>query len=93
MNRWKVIKRNNRWRVLDGGAWHETHDTLVDAHTAATQNAVAADLYSPGGLTCLATLRQREREWIVAKEGALHPPLAEWEKELLYCYHEARVPR
>ncbi len=90
MNRWKVVKRNNRWRVLDGGAWHETHDTLVEAHTAATQNAVAAELYSPGGLTCLATLRQREREWVLAK----HPyPLAEWEKELLYGFHSAGVTR
>jgi hypothetical protein len=90
VRRWRVIKRDNQWRVYDRDLWHETHDTLVEAHTAATQNAVAADLFSPGGLTCLATQRQRERHWILTQHNHAEP-LAEWEKELLYSFHEAAV--
>lgn len=40
MNQWKVVKRQNEWRVYDNdGWWHETHPTLRQAHTAATQLA------------------------------------------------------
>jgi hypothetical protein len=58
MNRWKVVKRYNRWRVLDGGAWHETHDTLAQAHTAATQYAVIDECFKAGGLTRLKDLER-----------------------------------
>lgn len=88
MHRWSVKKRGGQWRVYNAGAWTDTFTTLPQAHSYATANAVADELCKPGGLTCLATLRQREREWILAK----HPePLAEWEKELLYYSRQARV--
>jgi hypothetical protein len=75
--RWKVVKRYDRWRVLDNGAWHETHDTLAQAHTAATQLAVMDACFQPGGLTALKYLRQ----------GVM---LADWELELLYSYYETK---
>ena len=71
MNRWKVIKRNNRWRVYDNGQWHETHDTLTQAHTAATQLAVTTECFRPGGLTILKYLLDGR-------------PLTNWEMDLLY---------
>lgn len=55
--RWTVCKRNGHWRVYDRGTWSSTHDTLADAHTEATQNAVADVLYAPGGLTLLAEFK------------------------------------
>lgn len=55
--RWKVQKRNGRWQVIDHtDTWTETHDTLTDAHTAATRNATACHLYTPGSLTRLTRL-------------------------------------
>ena len=75
--RWKVVKRYDRWRVLDNGQWHETHDTLAQAHTAATQLAVMDACFQPGGLTALKYLRQ----------GVI---LADWELELLYSYYETK---
>ena len=75
--RWKVVKRYDRWRVLDNGQWHETHDTLREAHTAATQLAVMDACFQPGGLTALKYLRQ----------GVI---LADWELELLYSYYETK---
>lgn len=55
--RWAIRKRDGRWRIYDRGTWADTYDTLPDAHTAATQNAVAETLYAPGGLTLLAEMR------------------------------------
>ena len=77
MNRWKVIKRNNRWRVYDNNQWHETHDTLVEAHTAATQLAVTAMCFQPGALTILKYLRAGEA-------------LADWEMELILSHKATR---
>ena len=51
--RWSVRKRDGAWRVYDRGCWHDTYPTLVEAHTYATQCAVADSLYEPGGLTWL----------------------------------------
>jgi hypothetical protein len=76
VNRWKVVKRNNRWRVLDSGAWHETHDTLVEAHTAATQLAATTVCFQPGGLTILKYLRAGEA-------------LENWEMELVLAHKAA----
>lgn len=59
-HRWSVAKRGGRWRVIDRGVWAETHDSLAEAHTSATQNAVADRLYEPGGLTLLAQLLNRK---------------------------------
>lgn len=63
MKRWTVCKRDGRWRVYDRGVWSTTHDTLVDAHTEATQNAVADVLYAPGGLTLLAEFKAADRRY------------------------------
>jgi hypothetical protein len=73
VNRWKIIKRNNQWRVYDRDLWHETHDTLVEAHTAATQLAVTTMCFEPGGLTILKYLRAGEA-------------LANWEMELILAH-------
>ncbi len=56
--RWTVRKRDGRWRVYDHGTWSHTYDTLEEAHTDATCNAVADTLYAPGGLTMLAQLKK-----------------------------------
>lgn len=57
MNRWRVQKIGGSWRVLDYGTWHDTFDTLPEAHTYATQLAVADELFNPGGLTFLNSLK------------------------------------
>lgn len=58
--RWRVCKRNQVWRIYDSrGYWHDSSDTLEDAHTYATQLAVADVLFEPGGLT---RLRQLSRD-------------------------------
>lgn len=57
--RWSVVKRDGRWRVLDRGVWSDTFDSLEEAHTWATQNAVADVLYRPGGLSWLAWFKER----------------------------------
>lgn len=57
MTRWTVHKRDGRWRVIDNtGSWYATYDTLHEAHTEATQGAIACHLYAPGGLTRLRRL-------------------------------------
>lgn len=57
MNRWSVCKRDGQWRVVDDGIWHDTCDTLAEAHTYATQLAVADVLFDDGGLTHLRALQ------------------------------------
>ena len=55
--RWSVCKRDGHWRVYQGDAvWNDTFDTLADAHTWATQCAVADRVYEPGGLTTFAAM-------------------------------------
>ena len=54
--RWTVCKRDGRWRVLDRGCWHDTFDSLEEAHTFAQQCAVTDILFEPGGLTILKAL-------------------------------------
>jgi len=56
--RWSIRKINGRWRVFDRGIWSDTYDSLEEAHTYATQNAVADILYQPGGLSILAELKE-----------------------------------
>lgn len=51
MARWHVRCREGQWQVLDRGVWHDTYPCLVDAHTAATQYAIATDVFKPGFLT------------------------------------------
>ncbi len=48
---WRVCKRDGEWRVYQRGTWAEAYPTLVEAHTSATQNAVADMVFAPGGLT------------------------------------------
>lgn len=56
-NRWRVRKESGRWFVYDERWAHDSCDTLVEAHTYATQLAVADVLFNPGGLTQLAELK------------------------------------
>lgn len=56
MTRWTVCKRDNEWRVYDRGIWSDTFLTLPEAHTYATQNAVADILFMDGALTLLRSL-------------------------------------
>lgn len=51
--RWTVKKKNDYWVVYDRGIAWNCYNTLAEAHTEATQNAVADTLYAPGGLTTL----------------------------------------
>jgi hypothetical protein len=55
--RWTVRKHNGAWGVYDWGVLSDKFDTLDEAHTWATQNAVADELYAPGGLTRIALIR------------------------------------
>jgi hypothetical protein len=59
MNRWGVCKRDGRWRVYDGISWYETHDTLAEAHTAATQLAITTWVFQPGALAEFFRLKAR----------------------------------
>jgi hypothetical protein len=72
VNRWSVVKREGRWRVLDRGAWHETHDTLAQAHTAATQYAVIDECFAPGGLTRLKDLERLAHKQLAQQFAAHH---------------------
>lgn len=56
MTRWSVKKRDGKWRVCDHGAWFDTFNTLPEAHTYATQCALADEIFAPGGLTRLGNL-------------------------------------
>lgn len=64
MKRWRVIKRDGEWRVLDSGVWHDSFPTLPEAHTYATQNAVADYLFEPGGLSRLKELEAVEDAYV-----------------------------
>lgn len=58
MRRWSVAKLdNNKWGVFDHGTWFDTFNTLHEAHTYATQLAVADCLFAPGGLNTLRSLQ------------------------------------
>lgn len=58
-NRWQVRQVvPGRWGVFDNGSWQDVFDTLSEAHTYATQLAVADELFSPGGLTYLRALKE-----------------------------------
>lgn len=54
--RWTVKKKNGYWVVFDRGVAWDCYTTLEEAHSVATRNAVADELYAPGGLTCLKNL-------------------------------------
>jgi hypothetical protein len=54
-----VCKRDGRWRVYDGISWYETHDTLAEAHTAATQLAITTWVFQPGALAEFFRLKAR----------------------------------
>ena len=60
VNRWSVKKlADGRWGVFKSGSWWDVFPTLNEAHTYATQSAVAEDLYEPGGLTYLKFLKEK----------------------------------
>lgn len=69
MNRWTIRKRNGRWRVYQDEWWWDTFDTLEDAHTYATQSAVADTLFNPGGLLKLANLKHIKQKYIYWTKG------------------------
>jgi hypothetical protein len=87
---WAVCKRGGRWRI-----YHRRHNdwvwtlgmrhfaTLPEAHSEATRNAVADELYAPGGLKRLAIMRQ-----IVDSYRQYAEPLAQWEIELRDSFNE-----
>ena len=56
---WQVCKREGQWRVYDRGSWLDSFPTLKEAHTYATQSAVANILFEDGGLTTLKELLDR----------------------------------
>ena len=58
--RWCIKYRNSQWRIYDRDQWSCTFDTLPEAHTWATQSAVADVLYQAGGLTWLRRLLEIE---------------------------------
>jgi hypothetical protein len=60
-NKWKVCYRDDVWRIYDGPVWHDSCPTLIEAHTYATQLAVADTLFAPGGLTLLRWLKSRRK--------------------------------
>jgi hypothetical protein len=64
--RWTIAKRHGQWRIYDRGIWHDTYNTLPEAHTEATQNAVADVLYTEGGLTLLEEMKEA---WNHKKNG------------------------
>jgi hypothetical protein len=84
MSDWRVCKRDGTWRVYDRGVWHETHRSLTEAHTAATQLAVACELFTEGGLT-----RLRVMQRIVESYRHYAEPLAQWEIELRDSFNES----
>lgn len=51
--KWKVRLWRGRWAVFAPGndTAHEAWDTLPDAHTAAIQLSIAAELFQRGGVT------------------------------------------
>lgn len=59
--RWSIRYRGEQWRVYDRDCWWDSFDTLPEAHTWATRNAVADVLYKPGGLNILRYLLDLER--------------------------------
>lgn len=60
-NNWKVTYRDGLWRIYNGAIWHDSCPSLEEAHTYATQLAVADTLFEPGGLTLLKELNDRQR--------------------------------
>lgn len=58
-HRFTVRKRHGKWRIYDHNTWHDTTDTLTEAHTWATQLAIITQLCTPGGLTKYTQLTQR----------------------------------
>jgi hypothetical protein len=56
--RWTVKKKNDYWVVFEGGVAWDCFENLREAHTWATKNAVADELYAEGGLTCLSELKR-----------------------------------
>lgn len=59
-NNWMIKYRDGVWRIYDNQVWHDSCATLTEAHTYATQLAVADTLFEPGGLTLLRWLQRRK---------------------------------
>lgn len=59
--RWSICYRDGQWRVYDRDCWYISFDDLPEAHTWATQQAVADVLCEPGGLNILRYLLDLER--------------------------------
>lgn len=55
--RWSVKRWHDRWGVFDRGVCHDSFPTLQEAHTFATQCAVADVLFETGGLELLANMK------------------------------------
>ena len=63
MNRWRVCFRDGSWRIYDRGMWHDTADTLHQAHDEATRLAISCELWEPGALTRLKNLLAFDERW------------------------------
>lgn len=62
-SKWSVIKRDGQWRIVSPrGFWHDSAPTLPEAHTYASQLAVADVLFESGGLTVLKQLKESSSE-------------------------------
>lgn len=55
--RWSVRRWKNEWGVYDRDICHDSFPTLEEAHTFATQCAVADILFESGGLTLLSNMK------------------------------------
>ena len=50
--KWAIRFRDKQWRLYDPKeSWHDTFETLPEAHTWGTAAAIAQELFQPGGLT------------------------------------------
>lgn len=65
LSRWKVIKRGPVWAILSpDGHWHDSADSLREAHDEATKYAIYDALNMRQGLLCFATMRAMARMWM-----------------------------
>jgi hypothetical protein len=63
MNRFRICLREGRWRIYDRKSWHDTADTLQEAHDEASRLATCCELWEPGALTRLRSLLAFDERW------------------------------
>lgn len=58
MNRWRIRKRSGKWQIISpDGIWHDSAESLPEAHDDATRFAIWDELCQPTGLLCYYGLR------------------------------------